>query len=406
MLHKSYVSSSLWFITVLLFNVRLCDSAIKYINPGADVDAALKNVSQGDVLVFSPGVYSIKSSESSGATCPVQDITIIGSGRSPDDTVLVDFYLVDCDPAIGPALSNLVIQNVKIIGTALSNRGKLMRDDGLEASVIFRDCIINAPSSLFTAGIEKFRGNVALINSQLIGYGKSAGSVGVDMIGNPGADYGYGRLYLMNSIVRQFSTGFLQRYAAASGNDYIVIANTNLRNNTKSCDQPANIGSPIVFHNNLHDGTCKAGSTSANSLSATTVMILEFTHDFDKITWIKFTGITTGGHTTVYLLPSEYPAPPQGVITSLAQTSRVLYFQFITTAVLSKAPILMINKAFADSHFDLSTGKKISIYAYSGGKWVALTTSIGNAVHAGFTYPCYTATWPSTSIGLAAVFVK
>lgn len=391
-----HLTSTAWFIILFLLCACTSDATIKYVKPGDDVDAALQ-AAQGDVLVFSPGVYSFNSNAMDASSCPSNDVIIIGTGSTPSATVLVDFYLDDC----GPAISHLVIQNVNIIGTARSNRKTVMSDSGSEPAVIFRDCIINAPTARFSVGVEKLHGNYALFNSQLIGYGKSLNTVGVAVAGNPTGNYGYGRLYLIKSTIRDFYTGFHQNYTLNSGNDYVVIAKSDLTKNNRSCVQPTIIGSPFVSHGNSQDGTC-SGTTPANTMSTTTVMIPEFSHDHTNILWVKFTGITTTGHTTFYLLPSEYPPAPSGVVTSLAQTPRVLYFQLDTTAVLSKQPIIMINRAFADSHFNLSTGKKVSIYAYSGGKWVALTTSLGTAE----TYPCYTATWPSTSLGLAALFAK
>jgi hypothetical protein len=394
--NTKYLPSTTWLIIVFLLSACNSDAAIKYIKPGDDVDAALQ-VAQGDVLVLSPGVYSFNSNAIDASTCPSNDIIIIGAGTTPTSTVLVDFYLGDC----GPAVTHLVIQNVNIIGTARSNRKTVMSDSGSEPAVIFRDCIINAPTSHYSVGFEKLHGNYALFNSQLIGYGKSISTVGVDITGNPTGSYGYGRLYLIKSTIRDFYTGLHQNYTVKSENDYLVIAKSDLSKNNRSCDQPKGIGSPFVFHSNSQDGTC-SGTMSANTMSTTIVMIPEFSHDHTKILWVKFTGISTNGHTTFYLLPSEYPPAPSGVVTSLAKSPRVLYFQLDTTAVLSNKPIIMINRAFADSHFDLSTGKKIYIYAYSGGKWVALTTSLGTAD----IYQCYSATWPSNSLGLVALFAK
>lgn len=385
----------------------LVKAAIITVVPGDDLPCKIANAVSGDTVKISAGIYSgaIDSISCSGKqdSCPqhvygdIGGVTIIGMGSTPMDTQVIDIDLNYCGGL-------LLLQNFAMIGTKLRGKTTVIELDNSN-TIIFRNMILRATSNSITTVVDWMAQPTAFFSSSIIGYGKATSSVGVN---NGCCD----NLWLMNTIISDFDVGFKDGYGAGAD---IVMSGCTLSNNNHACgdgDVYSVPGGYIGSGNKFAIGDASCGTFAEPNTqvvkTATTIPLNEIRSGNPNVL-IKVTSITIKGQTTVYQLPTAYPAAPVATLQVLSltpsQEANPPYYQFDSTATFGANPIIYFSKAVIDSIFpsnSIPSGKKITICALVANSWKLVTTSVVTVNNQQY----YSGTWPNKILGLAALFVK
>jgi len=349
-----FISTVVVFLTTNLFLASHVTGIVYEItcsNAGGDTEAfktAFSNSQPGDVILLAPCVYNFDSDYDIGDSQPDGDtfneieegIIIRGTGDNPEDTVL---------KAVMHMISiNLLVENLKLTAKETTKGWKNVVYDDYDLSTVFRDCIIESydgdlTSAYFATPIFPLAREISLINTRLINrnlhFSTSDAVAGIRVESSD-----ENRLTLMNSAIEGFTTG-LDAQSWNSNPNYddlysIQAWNSDLTTNTYECCTEFSSTTGTCVENcpfDLQVPNTAVGNNvwvySIDNLMANKPYYTENLPSTVLPVKIKFGKVLTAGQTTVYRLPSAYPALPS---TSSPGTGMAQYYQFDSTARLKK----------------------------------------------------------------------
>lgn len=321
---------------------RTARGSLLQVSPGdaTDLAAKLKQCESGDTILVPPGIYSLGGPDPDdewsqlGDLCKHlesnmedgYDVTILGGGASPDETVAFGAFFHYCDGYV-------LVENMSLV--AGCDGGALFEDD-YDRGLAVRNCNLVGGSAPRDVIFDHCSHTYAVIGSHLRSPGLN-GDTAVDMEDD--------NLIIIDSKISGFATGV--DGDPREGHELTLIDVT-FEDNGSDCGERACGDFRTRDPNTPRGENVKLG----NLRDILRVDPWDYKKpDYAHPVKMVFPSVKTAGETTVYRVPSRFAYPAAGMPAAATFGTRILYYQFDSSAALRKKPKLLFEKSVVDVNF-------------------------------------------------------